>query len=166
MMRYWDDLFQVAYKRTRHAEDARDIIRDLFISFWNNIGNVDIEENLGAYLFTALRNKILNYFEKRTIRLDYLLSQIFQPVESEEVIFATIRTKEIRECVAAVVGAMPPRMREIYILSKEQQITIADIAALLQISSQTVKNQLHTALERIRGELKKQRLTQFVFFSW
>jgi RNA polymerase sigma-70 factor (ECF subfamily) len=54
-------------------------------------------------------------------------------------------------------------MKEIYVLSKEQQLTIADIAVLLKISPQTVKNQLHTALERIREELRKQQLHQFLF---
>lgn len=162
--KYWEDLFQAAYKRTRDAGDASDLVQDLFISLWDHPERLQQEEDLGAYLFVALRNRIFNYFEKKTVRLNYLLAQPFKPVESEEAIFSNIRTREIKACVAAAISAMPPRMKEIYILSREQHLSIAEIAGLLGLSPQTVKNQLHTALGKIRTQLNDNGLSAFSIF--
>ena len=162
--KYWNDLFQAAYKRTRHADDARDLVQELFIALWNNAGQLDQQANLGAYLYVALRNKIFNYFEKRAVRLSYLLAQPFQPIESEDAILSGIRTREIKTCVAEAVAAMPPKMKEIYLLSREQQLSVGEIAALLGIAPQTVKNQLHAALDRIRTNLNSNKLGVFFLF--
>jgi RNA polymerase sigma-70 factor (ECF subfamily) len=161
--KYWFDLFQAAYKRTRHADDARDLVQDLFIALWDNPARLLQEADLGGYLFVALRNRIFNYFEKKSVRLNYLMEQPFKPVESEEAVFSSIRTREIKACVAAAVAAMPPRMKEIYMLSREQQLSVAEIAGLLGIAPQTVKNQLHTALGKIRTQLNAHNLGSFIF---
>ena len=160
--KYWQDLFQLACKRLRSKDDASDIVQEVFLSLWNNIQQVEIEDSLGAYLFVSLRNKIFNHYEKQALRLKYLLSQPFNPVQSEELIWSNINSKELRSVVAAEISRMPAKMKEIYLLSREQQLSINDIAELLLLAPQTVKNQLHRALERIRESLRKNNLADFV----
>jgi len=159
--KYWQDLFQFACKRLRSKDDAGDIVQEVFLSLWNNVQQVEIEESLGAYLFVSLRNKIFNHYEKQSVRLKYLLSQSFNPVQSEELIWSNIHSKELRSVVAGEVARMPAKMKEIYLLSREQQLCIADIAELLSLAPQTVKNQLHRSLERIRESLRKNNLADF-----
>jgi RNA polymerase sigma-70 factor (ECF subfamily) len=160
--KYWQDLFQHAYKRLRSKEDASDIVQEVFLALWNNVQQVEIEDSLGAYLFVSLRNKIFNHYEKQSVRLKYLLTQPFHPVQSEELIWSNITSKELRSVVACEVARMPAKMKEIYLLSREQQLSISDIAELLLLAPQTVKNQLHRALERIRESLRKNNLVDFV----
>lgn len=161
--KYWEDLFRLAYKRLRSKESAEDIVQEVFLSLWNNIQQVEIEGSLGSYLFISLRNKIFNYYEKQSVRLKFLLRQPFNPVQSEEHISSNINSKELRQVVAGEVSRMPPKMKEIYLLSREQHLPIAEIAAMLAIAPQTVKNQLNTALHRIRVSLHKSDLAQFIF---
>lgn len=161
--KYWPDLFQAAFKRTRNADDARDLVQELFIALWDNAARLEQVTDLAPYLFVALRNRVFNYFEKKSVRLNYLLQQPFKPVESEEAIFSSIRSREIKACVEDVIAAMPQRMKEIYLLSREQQLTVGEIAALMGIAPQTVKNQLHTALGRIREQLENRNLGAFFF---
>lgn len=161
--KYWPDLFQAAFKRTRNADDARDLVQELFIALWDNAERLARVPELAPYLFTALRNRVFNYFEKKSVRLNYLLQQPFKPVESEEAVFSGIRSREIKACVEEAIAAMPQRMKEIYLLSREQQLTIGEIAGLLGIAPQTVKNQLHTALGRIRAQLDNRNLGAFFF---
>ena len=96
------------------------------------------------------------------IRLKYLLSQPFNSVQSEELIWSTINSKELLSVVAGEVASMPAKMKEIYLLSREQQLSIAEIADLLLLAPQTVKNQLHRALERIRESFRKNNMADFV----
>lgn len=162
--KYYEDLFQLAYKRTRSKDDTQDIIQDLFISFWHVLPGFREEQDPGVYLYVALRNAIFNYYEKKKTRLKYLFCQPFQAAQSEEAILSRIRTKEIRECVEKSVASMPEKMRTVYRMSREQHLTIEEIAAHLELSPQTVKNQVSTALHRIRVQLKRENLAHLLIF--
>jgi len=156
--KYWEDLYRMAYRRLASPEDIKDILQDVFLSLWNNIDQVNADESLGGYLYTSLRNRIFNFFEKRQNQLNCLMKQPFNPVETEEIIWNRFNTKEIQKIIALQVAAMPPKMKRIYLLSKKEQLTISEIAELLNLSPQTVKNQLNRAFERMRHNLQKQNL--------
>jgi len=156
--KYWEDLYRMAYRRLASPEDIKDILQDVFLSLWNNINEVNADESLGGYLYTCLRNRIFNFFEKRQNRLNCLMKQPFNPVESEEIIWNRFNTKEIQKFIALQVAAMPPKMKRIYLLSKKEQLTISEIAELMNLSPQTIKNQLHRAFERMRHNSQKHNL--------
>lgn len=151
--KYWDDLFRIAIKRLHSKEDAKDILQDVFLSLWNNIESIEVVDSLGGYLYTALRNKIFNHFEKHHLRLRKLMEQPYIPVESEETILSAFTAKELKEHIAAEVAKMPEKMRHIYLLSKEVRLSNTEIAELLNLSNQTIKNQLYNALNRLRQSL-------------
>lgn len=163
--KYWDDLFKVALRRLYSADDAKDILQDVFLSFWRNIHHITLEESLGGYLYTALRNKIFNHLEKDNKRLHRLLQHRFTPVECEENVFSRYTTKELECYIKKQVSNMPEKMRRIYLLSREEQMSNADIASLLKLSNQTVKNQLHYALSRLRKSLESRPFCLFLFIS-
>lgn len=152
--KYWDDLFRIALGRLHSADDAKDILQDVFLSFWNNIHNISIEDSLGGYLYTALRNKIFNHLEKNNNRLHLLMQRRFTAIDCEETIFSDYCTKELANYIKIQINSMPEKMRQIYLLSKEEHMSNADIASLLSLSHQTVKNQLHNALTRLRNSLE------------
>lgn len=152
--KYWDDLFSIALRRLYSADDAKDLVQDVFLSFWNNIHTITFEGSLGGYLYAALRNKIFNHLEKNNNRLHTLLQRPFSPVEYEETVFSRYAAKELELYIKKQVDNMPEKMRRIYLLSREEHMSNADIASLLNLSNQTVKNQLHHALARLRKSLE------------
>lgn len=153
--KYWNDLFKIAHRRLYSADDAKDIVQDVFLSFWNNIHSITIEDSLGGYLYTALRNKIFNHLEKNNTRLHLLMQRQFTAVECEENVFSSYCSKELAQHIKTQVNNMPEKMRQIYLMSREEHMSNADIASLLSLSNQTVKNQLHNALSRLRSSLEK-----------
>ncbi|MGN6509312.1 MAG: RNA polymerase sigma factor [Chitinophaga sp.] len=159
--KYWPDLFQLARKRLRRQDEAADMVQEVFLALWKNIDRIETEDSLAPFLFITLRNRIFNYYEKQSVRLKYLLRQPSEPVLSEEHIFSAIRNKELLHLLQAAIHGMPPRMQEIYRLSREQMMSSGEIAELLMISHQTVKNQLHRALERIRQTLQVKHLHKY-----
>lgn len=157
--KYWQDLYRIAYQRVKSEEDAQDLVQEVFISFWNNIQHVKTGESMAGYLFIALRNKIFDFYEKQQVRLHYILEQPFHAADTPEQPLENITNKELRNIVAAAVAALPGKMKAIYQLSREQHLTVAEIASLLTLSPQTVKNQLTTALQRVRKEVQRYHLS-------
>ncbi|MBL7696973.1 MAG: RNA polymerase sigma-70 factor [Chitinophagaceae bacterium] len=151
--KYWHDLYQIAIKRIASTEDVKDILQDVFLSLWNNIADVKVVDTLGGYLYVSLRNKILNYYSKQDSRFKALAHQQFVAVESEDIAWANLHVKEIQQFIANQVSRMPAQMKQVYLLSREEYLTNAEIAQLMGLAPQTVKNQLYRALQRIRENL-------------
>ena len=57
--RYWEPLYRKALSRLGTSEDAQDTVQEVFISLWRNRNNIEIENTLSPYLFTALRYCII-----------------------------------------------------------------------------------------------------------
>jgi RNA polymerase sigma-70 factor (ECF subfamily) len=151
--RYWTDLFKIGYQRLRSVEDTKDLLQDVFLSLWNNIHSIEVEGSMVGYLYTALRNKVFNFYEKKNTRFRKLMQRPFLVADSEDHIFSNYCAKELKDFIAAGIADLPDRMRQIFLLSKEDRLTNAEIASLLQLSEQTVKNQLHGAMKRLKGSL-------------
>lgn len=90
------------------------------------------------------------------------MKEPFQSVQSEDDVYNFLYTKELQLVIHAIINEMPSKMREIYLLSKEEQLKNGEIAALLMIAPQTVKNQIYQAPGRIRNELAKSHLHIFI----
>lgn len=156
--KYWNDLYRIAYRRLPSEDDVKDILQDVFISLWRNLPEISLKDNLGGYLYTSLQNKIFNYYEKKQVKLKIFIEQPFYPFQSENDTYNLLDTKELSLVIKTIIDEMPLRMRKIYLLSKEEQLTNGEIATLLMLAPQTVKNQIHQALCRIRNKLVKSNL--------
>jgi len=159
--KYWSDLYKIAYRKLPSEEDVKDILQEVFISFWKNIKTITITDSIGGYLNISLRNKIFNFYEKDRVKFRTLMDQPFNPIQSEDEIYASLETKELRAVLREIIEQMPSKMKKIYLLSREEQLSNAEIVALLMLSPQTIKNQIHQALKRLREGLTKNTFELF-----
>lgn len=151
--RYWEALYKKAYFRFGNSADAEDAVQEVFISFWRNREAIEVDETLAPYLFTALRYYIIKkvYQEaKRGVQVPLSAEKL---EHSELTAQEILQYKELQSTIAKEVNELPERMKEIYRLSRVENLQIAEIAVRLSISEQTVKNTLTTALKRLRKKL-------------
>ena len=153
--RYWEALYKKAFHRFGNSADSEDAVQEIFISVWRNKSTILIEETLSPYLFTALKYYIIKQVyqkAKRGIQV-HLSTEDLEYVEitTEEL----LQYKELQSVIASEVNELPERMKEIYRLSRVENLQIAEIAARLNLSEQTVKNTLTTALKRLRENLSR-----------
>lgn len=151
---------RLACKKTGSAEDAYDLVHDLFAELLRNTLQWTAQGNERAFLVSCLYHKIFNYFRSKGLRekhyknLETFLSEaVTNPAhalmqeEQEQAILHHALEKEI-------IG-MPEKMKKIFIKSHYQEQSIDQIAGDLSLSRQTVKNQLHIAGKRIRRAMKQ-----------
>lgn len=152
--RYWEDLFITAAKALRSKEEAADVVQDVFLSFWNRRNEVDIQGSLAAYLHTSVRYKCIHYIEKSITRRDYLLQlsevEVSNASTNTEI---NLQLKEMQQAVSNTVAKMPPKMREVYKLSRQEHLNYKEIAEYMGISVETVKKHIQHALHLIRTNL-------------
>lgn len=152
--RYWKELFTLATKMLRGEEEAADVIQDVFLSLWQRRGELAIQGSLAAYLHSSVRYKVRDYIAKNITRRDYLAlltdtAVNTLPASSQ----LRLELKEAQQAIQATISKMPARVREAYLLRREQQLSYAEIAEKMGTSPETARKQVQQALLLIKNTL-------------
>jgi len=151
--RYAEVLTNFASSKLFHLDDARDIIHDLYVKLWEDREKLQVDYNLKAYLFKLIRYRIVDKIRKNITREEYAAMVQALGSYSAPNIEQQIAAKELQQSIQKSLDGLSPRVKEIYLLSREENLSIPEIAEQLRISEQTVKNQLSAALKHLRQSL-------------
>ncbi|NQX37619.1 RNA polymerase sigma-70 factor, Bacteroides expansion family 1 [Pedobacter steynii] len=146
-------MYVYACKITMDKEEAEDIVQEVFIYLWDKRTTVILRSSLSSYLYSAVRYKFFNLLDHQKVRKDYRLS--FQNFldQGEYITDNYIREKEFSQLIEKEIAALPDKMREIFELSRKQNLSRKEISEKLNVSEKTVKNQINNALKILRGKL-------------
>lgn len=153
--RYKHRLVYFAMRFLKSQEFAEDIFQDAFTVVWQSRRCIDPSQPFSTYLFTIVRNRILNQ-----------LREMKQSEKLRDVILAN--ATEIQDCTREQILAddlsllihkakdqLTPRQKEIFELSRDELLTHKEIATRLNISVYTVQEHISVSLKTIRSYLKK-----------
>lgn len=151
----------------RSSEDADEIVNDTFLALWERDEPIDPDRNIKPLLYTIVRNKSLNLLKKRKIEITdvedgfEIVSDVVSPLEH-------IQARETEEFVMKAIEALPPKCKQIFVMSRREYLSNKEIAAILEISEKTVENQITIAIKSIKIALgkHKDRGTPMVLFPW
>jgi RNA polymerase sigma-70 factor (ECF subfamily) len=129
---------------------CNDVLQDLFTSLWEKKCAIEINTSLKAYLYQSARYKIFDIY-RNDKKFQKYLTELSDYMDADYSLMgdALDHRKKLAETMDSI-NKMPVRMKEIFILNKIDQQPIQDIATRLNISKQTVKNQLGKALRSLR----------------
>ena len=138
----------------RSPDLAEELVQDVFLKLWTKREQLAEIETLRTYLFRAARNTALNYL--RRVKLERRWAEE-QGTETEPLTtFAadddTVE-QEVATAVKQAIDRLPPRCREIFLMSRDGGLTYAEIARSLDISVKTVETQMGRALKSLRSSL-------------
>jgi RNA polymerase sigma-70 factor (ECF subfamily) len=139
----------------REKTEAEDVVQDVFLSLWNRRHELTIEGSLVAYLHTSVRYKAIHYIEKNITRRDYLalladISVNTLPPNAE----VNLQVEELQKTISNTIEKMPPKMQQVYILSRQEQLSHKEIAEQLSVSAETVKKHIQHALQLIKTAIQ------------
>jgi RNA polymerase sigma-70 factor (ECF subfamily) len=151
--RYWALLYSHARKMVQSDEDAKDLIQDVFSVFWIDGPTLELQTTLSAYLYSIVRYKVFNLIDRKKVRSDYLSSLESYIKKNEYSGEYRVREKQMEELIEKEIAALPPKMREVFELSRKANLNYREIAEKLNISDNTVKKQMSNALKILRSRL-------------
>ncbi len=162
--RYANSLSGFASAKLYNLDDARDIIHDVFVKLWQERKQLQITSSLKSYLFTITRYAIVDKIRKNITQEKYAEMLQALRITYEAGIEQMIAAKEIQQNINKSLDKLSPRVKEIFKLSREEHLSIAEIAEKLQISEQTVKNQLTSALKYLKQSLLSLSATAYLLW--
>lgn len=159
---YYSRMKRFAQEYVIREEDAENIVQDVFLDLWEQNLLLLTHSNLFAYLFTALKNRCIDFLRHKTIvqhtaqklQDDYTksLEMKFQSLEAfDEQVFSE---PDIETVIQNAIESLPEKCRQIFILHKIEGKKQKDIAQELNISINTVENQMAIAYKKLKEILK------------
>ncbi len=161
----YDRLFYVLFSHASHKlacrEDEQDLTQDLFMNLWNKRAQIIIEEKVTNFLFVSLKNSIINYYIKTKKQNERHELYHYFKAHFEATTDRTIHKNELEKIIQNEIESLPLKMKQIYLLSRHQELSHKEIADLMSISELTVKKQVANALKILK---KKINYVLFTFF--
>ncbi|HWW38834.1 RNA polymerase sigma-70 factor [Pedobacter sp.] len=152
--RYWAVMYVYARKVMADEDDAKDIVQEVFTYLWHKGKDLEIRTSLSMYLYTAVRYRIFDLMDHKKIRTDYkiYLQQFIE--EGEYITDDQLRAKEMLAVIEKEVALLPPKMRVMFEMSRNEGMSHKEIAAQLGVSELTVKKQVSNSVKILKGKLK------------
>src|ERR1700743_2371718 len=152
--RYWPLLYRTALHYTEDRQLAEEIVHDLFVVLWNRRSHLQID-HFKNYPKAAARYEILRQLKKQKsspVRYFDALPEARNPSTGNEG-DRHIRDLELEKGLLEYLKQLPDRCREIFLLSRREHLTNAEIALQLGISKRSVENQITYALKFLRNNI-------------
>ena len=162
--RYAERLAGFAASKLYNLDDARDILHDMFVKLWEGREQLNITSTLQSYLFAIMRHRIIDKIRKNITREDYAAMAQSLSTVYDAGIEKQVEANELKQTIDKSLDQLSPRIKEIYKLSREEGLNNHEIAERLNLSEQTVKNQLSAALKHLRGSLSDIGMAAFIMW--
>ena len=167
--RYFDRLYLHAFKMLRDEEAAQDILQDVFVAFWTKRSDLNIQKSLSAYLYTAIRNRVLNVIEQDRV-YNYHITSFTEFLDETSTAGGSQSSEDeaLFQLFESEVNNLPPKMKEVFQLRVNEEMSYNEIARKLSISDKTVKKQINNAIKVLKMRVMYGRpnlaIFSFVFF--
>lgn len=144
---YGSLVYRFAYGYLKSRADAEEIVQDCFLKIWEKRQQLREDVPLKGYLFTTAHHAILNQLRRSQHHLRF---QTHVATLSPGVATNGAEYSEMEALYQAALEKLPPKRRQIFMLSRQQGLSYSEIAQQLNLSVKTVETQIMQALKFLR----------------
>jgi RNA polymerase sigma-70 factor (family 1) len=136
----------------KDIEESENLVQEAFIKVWERRSSINPDLNFTSYLFTIIRNRVFDYL-KEVKRNDFMKERYWQNIVSYQQVDSELKEERI-EKVKGALDELTEKRRKIIQLNYEEGKSYEEIALIMNISKNTVKNQLVKAKQILRRQLR------------
>ena len=157
---YYADLCKYARNIVLNEATAEDLVMDVFIKIWEAETRLEITTSLSGYLYTSVHNHCLNYLTRKHKRFTELNPETIErlnaliPSSDNSAPLDRITMAELSQQIEKCIELLPDECRNIFLMSRTDELPNKEIARRLGISENTVKVQIYRALKKFKVLLK------------
>ena len=147
----YSNLVLQALRFVKREEIAEDIVQDCFIKLWEKKDELNISGNIVAYLARMVRNKSLDFIKKKRLQT----SELHETYQAGFIAENTLETEDLQSKIDNTLDNLPEKCRQVFVLSRFEDMSYKEIATELDISKKTVEAHISKALKVFRTNLKQ-----------
>jgi RNA polymerase sigma-70 factor (family 1) len=149
------ELLTIAMQKTNDREIAKELVQTVFVTFFQNKATAHNIHSLKAYLYTILKNKLLDHYRHLLVQKKhkFYTGQLYVATESNNV-YTYVDTRELELLLQEEIQKLPPQCKHVFRLRREAELSNKEIAHQLNISENTVEQHMRRALRLLRNALQ------------
>jgi len=151
---YYARLCEYSFLLTKDKEAASELVQDFFVKLWENHAKINIKTTK-AYLFKAIHNNTVKYLTKNN-HFDSIINE-------KEYGYVLPNDFELTERLEISLNELPPKCKEIFMMSRLEKLRHKEIAEKLRISPKTVEVQIRKASLILKEKLKEFKVLLLYF---
>lgn len=142
-----------AQKYVKDFETAKEIVQDAFVILWEKRAAMDTDRSVKSYLTTTIHNKCNNYLRDNR-KFNYEILSLENLVQSDGYVQADrLIEVELADNITKAINELPEKCRQVFLMSRNENLKYQEIADKLAISVKTVETQMSKALQHMRLRL-------------
>ncbi|MGV8096236.1 MAG: RNA polymerase sigma-70 factor [Mangrovibacterium sp.] len=156
---FFGTLYSLSSQYIFKTEDAEEIVQEAFLKLWEVKSRLNENTNIKNFLYTITKNNCLNYIRNEQIASFHLkryqdeLQYNYEALYQLEDDYSKI--EELKLKIDEAIDSLPAKWKNIFRMSREEDLRYKDIAQKLGISEKTVEASITKALKKLREELKE-----------
>ena len=132
---------------------AEELVQRTFIKVWETRDYINPEKSFISYLCTIAKNMLLNEYEHQTIQFIYEQYVKVKESDNDNSTENEVDKKLLEDYIDKLADELPPKRKEIFILSRKEGLSNKMIAKQLNSSESTIETQLSKALEFMKSQI-------------
>lgn len=152
--RYYLRVFHLVCRYVKDKMTAEELCMDQLFKLWAKRKQTKIEGEFSNYLFRCTRNLVISHLRKN-ITLTIGLDELKEESRTDNSADSGLMSEEITQAYHKALKKLPPRRREVFILSREKNLSYPEIARKMNLSVNTVENYMVAALDNMRQNMKE-----------
>lgn len=160
---YSSKLYHFSCNYFKTKEDSEELVQETFCKLWDKRKNIKEDQDFRSYLFTIAFNHIKKHFRSKAVINKYIeYSSVID--QSNNYIEEDINYSSLKSLVDKLVEKLPDKRKAVFIKSRIEGKSNADISEELKISKSTVENHLNLALKYLKKHLNNEHLAAILFW--
>lgn len=159
---YYSDLYKYGIKIFDLPDLVKDSIQDVFMRVWEKRDTIGDVQNPKAYLISSVRRKL---FANKEIRSDEISDELLKKEVKQNFSFSTTEfieieeiSQKIRNSLVMAINNLPERQRELVFLRFYYNLKYLEIAKIMEVNEQTVRNLMQRTLSNLRAKIDRNLL--------
>lgn len=149
-----DRIFKLARKMHLNHEESEEIVQDVFLIIWEKRKFLDVDKDFRAYIFKIAKSLIIKNFRRKSLYFAYQEYVQSEPITFHSDTESLVDYQNLLELLENEISRLPESRRQIFLLSRRENLSNDEIARQLGISRRTVENQIYRTLKLLKDRIQ------------
>ena len=148
--------YGVAFRFLWDVQEAEDVVQETFVRIWRNLPRFDAEQSFTTWMYAIVTNLCRDRVRDRKRRPSIAMEpDCMAQLEDDGIqdVATAVAGENLLEIIRRLTEGLPLKQRLVYTLRDLQDLSVQEVAGILEISESSVKTNLHLARRKLRGLL-------------
>ncbi len=163
--RYHDKAYRLAFSLVKDDDEAQDVVQEAFLNVYRKLDTFKGESQFGSWIYRVVVNAALMRLRKVKRRSEIGMEDAGPSISEDEGAFSNrpswrvhadeaAENLELREQILSAVDELNPKYQAVFILREVEDLSLAEIADVLDLTEGAVKTSLHRARLHLQAALE------------